>query len=245
MKNTRKNTSKNAEKGTGINISVALAQIRQRISDAEGRFDRVPNSVQLLAVSKTKPVTDIQAAIDAGQTCFAENYLQEAVEKIISLKNPQLIWHFIGSIQSNKTRDIAQHFHWAHTIDRIKIARRLNEQRPDHLPPLNICLQINISGENSKSGIAPNELIRLADDCASLPNIKIRGLMAMPEQDSDFEKQRVPFRQLRLLFTELQTEYPELDTLSMGTTGDLEAAIAEGATMVRIGTAIFGARNYQ
>jgi hypothetical protein len=236
MENIKKNTEKE--------ISVALAQIRQRISDAERCYNRDPNSVQLLAVSKTKPVAAIQAAIDAGQTCFAENYLQEAVEKIMCFNNPQLIWHFIGSIQSNKTRDIAQHFHWAHTIDRIKIARRLSEQRPQHLPPLNICLQINISGENSKSGIAPDELIQLADDCSSLANIKIRGLMAMPAQDSDFARQRAPFRQLRLLFTELQTGYPDLDTLSMGTTNDLEAAIAEGATMVRIGTAIFGARNY-
>jgi pyridoxal phosphate enzyme (YggS family) len=237
MKNIKKNTEKE--------ISAALAQIRQRISDAEQRFNRDPDSVQLLAVSKTKPVAAIQAAIDAGQSCFAENYLQEAVEKIMYFNNPQLIWHFIGSIQSNKTRDIAQHFHWAHTIDRIKIARRLNEQRPDHLPPLNICLQINISGETSKSGIAPDELIQLAADCSSLANITIRGLMAMPAQDSDFERQRIPFRQLRLLFTELQTSHPDLDTLSMGTTNDLEAAIAEGATMVRIGTAIFGARNYQ
>jgi pyridoxal phosphate enzyme (YggS family) len=245
MKNTKKNSSKNAEMSTEKNISVALAQIRQRISDAEHRFSRDPNSVQLLAVSKTKPVAAIQSAIDAGQTCFAENYLQEAVEKIMSLKKtPQLVWHFIGSIQSNKTHDIAQHFHWVHTIDRIKIAQRLNEQRPDHLPPLNICLQINISGEDSKSGIVPDELIRLADDCSSLPNIKIRGLMAMPAQDSDFERQRIPFRQLRILLTELQIKYPELDTLSMGTTNDLEAAIAEGATMVRIGTAIFGSRNY-
>ena len=244
MKSTKKNIGKNTEISTGKDISAALAQIRQRISDAERRFDRFPNSVQLLAVSKTKPEAAIQAAIDAGQTCFAENYLQEAAKKIMHFNNPHLVWHFIGSIQSNKARDIAQHFHWAHTIDRIKIARRLNEHRPGHLPPLNICLQINISGENSKSGIVPDELIRLAGECSSLPNIKIRGLMAMPEQDSDFEKQRVPFRQLRLLFTELQTEYPELDTLSMGTTGDLEAAIAEGATMVRIGTAIFGSRNY-
>ena len=244
MKSTKKNIRKNTEISTGKDTSAALAQIRQRISDAERRFNRVPNSVQLLAVSKTKPEAAIQAAIDAGQTCFAENYLQEAVKKIMHFNNPHLVWHFIGSIQSNKTRDIAQHFHWAHTIDRIKIARRLNEHRPGHLPPLNICLQINISGENSKSGIVPDELIQLADHCSSLPNIKIRGLMTMPAQASDFEKQRVPFRRLRLLFTELQTEYPELDTLSMGTTGDLEAAIAEGATMVRIGTAIFGSRNY-
>jgi len=236
---------KNIKKNTGKEISVALAQIRQRISDTERRFNRDPDSVQLLAVSKTRPVAAIKAAIDAGQACFAENYLQEAVEKIMFFNKPELIWHFIGSIQSNKTRDIAQHFHWAHTIDRIKIARRLSEQRPDHLPPLNICLQINISGENTKSGITPDELTQLADDCSSLANIKIRGLMAMPTQESDFERQRIPFRQLRLLFTELQNSYPDLDTLSMGTTSDLEAAIAEGATMVRIGTAIFGARNYQ
>lgn len=244
MKNTSKNTEKNSAISTEINISVALAQIRQRISDAEQRFNRDPNSVQLLVVSKTRSAASIQTAIDAGQTCFAENYLQEAVEKIIHLKNPQLIWHFIGSIQSNKTRDIAKYFHWAQTIDRIKIARRLNEQRPDQLPPLNICLQINISGENSKSGITPDELIQLADDCSSLANIKIRGLMAMPAQDSNFERQRAPFRELKRLFTEIRTRHPGLDTLSMGTTNDLEAAIAEGSTMVRIGTAIFGPRNY-
>jgi len=244
MKNTQKNSSKNAEISTEKNISVALAQIRQRISDTEECFKRDPDSVQLLAVSKTKPVAAIQAAIDAGQVCFAENYLQEAVEKIKHFNNPQLVWHFIGSIQSNKTRDIAQHFQWAHTIDRIKIARRLNDQRPENLPPLNICLQINISGEDSKSGIAPDELIQLADDCASLSNIKIRGLMAMPAQDSDFERQRIPFRELKRLFTECQSRHTGLDTLSMGTTIDLEAAIAEGATMVRIGTAIFESRDY-
>ena len=245
MKNTSKNTEKNSAISTEINISVALAQTRQRISDAEQRFNRNPNSVQLLAVSKTRSAASIQTAIDAGQTCFAENYLQEAVEKIIHLKNPQLVWHFIGSIQSNKTRDIAKYFHWAQSIDRIKIARRLNEQRPEHLPPLNICLQINISGENSKSGIIPDELIQFADDCSSLANIKIRGLMAMPVQDSDFERQRAPFRELKRLFTEVRTRHPGLDTLSMGTTNDLEAAIAEGATMVRIGTAIFGSRDYR
>jgi len=239
-----KSPEKNTEEITRKNISVALAQIRQRISESERRFNRVPGSVQLLAVSKTKPVTDVQAAINLGQVCFAENYLQEAVEKIKCLDNPQLVWHFIGSIQSNKTRDIAQYFHWAHTIDRAKVARRLSEQRPDHLPPLNVCLQINISGEKTKSGIQPHKLEQLADDCASLPNIRLRGLMAMPKQDADFERQRTPFRELRQLLTELQAEYPEMDTLSMGTTADLEAAIAEGATIVRIGTAIFGARSY-
>ena len=241
MKNFKKNTGKSTEK----DIFAALAQIRQRISDAERRFNREPDSVQLLAVSKTKPVTDVQAAINAGQVCFAENYIQEAVDKIMLLNNAQLIWHFIGSIQSNKTREIAQYFQWVHTINRIKVARRLSEQRPDHLPPLNVCLQINISGETSKSGISPFELKQLADDCSSLPNIKIRGLMAMPAQVSDFEKQRAPFRELRLLLIELQAKHPGLDTLSMGTTHDLEAAIAEGATMVRIGTAIFGARSYR
>ena len=239
-----KSPEKYTEEITRKNISVALAQIRQRISESERRFNRVPGSVLLLAVSKTKPVTDVQVAIDLGQVCFAENYLQEAVEKIKCLDNPQLVWHFIGSIQSNKARQIAHYFHWAHTIDRAKVARRLSEQRPGHLPPLNVCLQINISGEKSKSGIEPHELKQLADDCASLPNIRLRGLMAMPTLDSDFERQRIPFRELRRLLTELQTEYPQLDTLSMGTTTDLEAAIAEGATMVRIGTAIFGARSH-
>jgi PLP dependent protein len=226
------------------NISVALAQIRQRISAAEQRYNRESGSVTLLAVSKTKPVVDIQSAIESEQIHFAENYLQEAVNKIVNLNNARLVWHFIGSIQSNKTRDIAHHFQWVHTIDRIKIARRLSDLRPDHLPPLYVCLQVNISNEKSKSGVSPIELEQLANDCSSLPNIRVKGLMAMPAQESEFEKQRTPFRKLSQLFKELQTDYPELDTLSMGTTNDLEAAIAEGATMVRIGTAIFGARNY-
>lgn len=243
MKNNKENTEYNSRNNTDGNITAALAQIRQRIADAEQRFNRDAGSVQLLAVSKTKPVTDIQAAINAGQSCFAENYLQEAVGKIIHLSNAQVDWHFIGSIQSNKTRDIAQYFQWVHAIDRVKVARRLSELLPDYLPPLNVCLQINISGEKSKSGIEPHELKQLADDCASLPNIRLRGLMTMPAQDSDFERQRVPFRKLRQLLTELQTVYPELDTLSMGTTNDLEAAVAEGATILRIGTAIFGARS--
>lgn len=244
MKNAHKDNEKNALVSAENKISAALAQIRQRVSAAEQHFNRDPGSVQLLAVSKIKPASDIQAAINLGQNYFAENYLQEAIEKIKNLKNPQLIWHFIGSIQSNKIRDIAKYFQWVHTVDRIKVAKKLNEMRPDYLPPVNVCLQINISGETSKSGIEPLELKQLIEDCACLPNICLRGLMAMPAQETDFEKQRLPFRELRRLFTELQTEYPELDTLSMGTTNDLEAAIAEGATMVRIGTAIFGARNY-
>lgn len=235
MKETKKNTEKN--------ISAALAEVRLKITDAEQRFKRKPGSVQLLAVSKTKPLDAIQAAINAGQVCFAENYLQDAVEKIRFFKNPQLVWHFIGSIQSNKTRDIAQHFHWVHSIDRIKIARRLNDQRPDHLLPLNICLQINISNENSKSGIVASELLQFADACLSLTKLKIRGIMAMPTQVSDFEQQRIPFRKLKQLFVALQSPCPEIDTLSMGTSNNWKAAIAEGATMVRIGTAIFGSRN--
>ncbi|MFT5425169.1 MAG: pyridoxal phosphate enzyme (YggS family) [Gammaproteobacteria bacterium] len=243
MKSAHKDTEKNALISTENEISAALAQIRQRVSAAEQRFNRDPGSVQLLAVSKTKPVSDIQAAVNLGQNYFAENYLQEAIAKIESLNKDQLEWHFIGSIQSNKIRDIAKYFQWVHTIDRAKVVEKLSELRPDHLPPVNVCLQINISGEASKSGVEPQELKQLAEDCACLPNIRLRGLMAMPAQETDFEKQRNPFRELRRLFAELRTEHPELDTLSMGTTTDLEAAIAEGATMVRVGTAIFGARN--
>ena len=244
MKSTHKHTKKNALISAENQIFAALAQTRQRISAAEQRFNRDLGSVQLLAVSKTKPVTDMQVTIKLGQNYFAENYLQEAIEKIEYLNKAQLEWHFIGSIQSNKIRDIAKYFQWVHTVDKIKVAKKLNELRPDHLPPLNICLQINISGEASKSGIEPHELKQLAEGCACLPNIRLKGLMAMPAQEADFDKQRIPFRKLSRLFTELQTKYPELDTLSMGTTNDLEAAIAEGTTMVRIGTAIFGARNY-
>lgn len=242
-KDVRTNTLENGDQNTGNNISVALAHIRQTISDVEVRFNREPGSVQLLAVSKTKTIGDIQAAIDSGQSSFAENYLQEAVEKIKQLNNARLEWHFIGSIQSNKTRELANHFQWVHTVDRIKIAQRLSEMRPDHLPPLNICLQVNISGEQSKSGVEPQQLKQLAADCEALPNIKLRGLMAIPAPESDFDRQRMPFREMQRLFTELKTDYPEMDTLSMGTSNDLPAAIAEGATMVRIGTAIFGSRN--
>ena len=239
-----KNIKINAETSTEEKISVALAQIRLRIHAAEQRFNRARDSVQLLAVSKTKPINDIQMAINAGQVHFAENYQQEAATKIMSLNNSQLVWHFVGPVQSNKTRDIAQQFDWTHTIDRIKIARRLSGHRPEYLPPLNICLQVNISGETSKSGIEPKQLLQLANDCSTLPNLRLRGLMTMPTKDSDFERQRDSFREMKRLFDELQSKYPELDTLSMGTTNDLEAAIVEGSTLVRIGTAIFGERNY-
>ncbi len=244
MKSTHKDTGKNALVSTESEISAALAQIGQRISAAEQRFNRDPGSVQLLAVSKTRPVTDIQTAVNLGQNYFAENYLQEAMAKIKFIQKTRLEWHFIGAIQSNKIRNIAKYFQWVHSIDKVKEARKLSELRPDHLPAVNVCLQINISGETGKSGIKPLELKQLAEDCACLPNIRLRGLMAMPAQKVNFDKQRIPFRKLSQLFAELQTQYPELDTLSMGTSIDLEAAIAEGATMVRVGTAIFGARNY-
>lgn len=224
-------------------IATQLQKIRQQISDAEQRFERSPGSAQLLAVSKTKPIDVIRAAIAEGQHSFGENYLQEAVEKIETLHNPALDWHFIGAIQSNKTATIAANFNWVHTVDRLKIARRLSEQRPESLPPLNICLQVNTSGEQSKSGITFDELEDLAKDVATLPGVSLRGLMTIPAPEDDFERQRLPFRQLRLALERLNQQGHQLDTLSMGMSSDLEAAIAEGATYVRIGSAIFGARN--
>ncbi|OOZ41934.1 YggS family pyridoxal phosphate enzyme [Solemya pervernicosa gill symbiont] len=224
-------------------IAAQLQKIRQQISDAERRFERSPGSAQLLAVSKTKPIDAIRAAIAEGQHSFGENYLQEAVEKIETLHNPALDWHFIGAIQSNKTATIAANFNWVHTVDRLKIARRLSEQRPESLPPLNICLQVNTSGEQSKSGITFDELEDLAKEVVALPGVSLRGLMTIPAPEDDFERQRLPFRQLRLALERLNQQGHQLDTLSMGMSSDLEAAIAEGATYVRIGSAIFGARN--
>ncbi|WP_263081555.1 YggS family pyridoxal phosphate-dependent enzyme [Endozoicomonas sp. Mp262] len=216
-----------------------------RIQQAEHACNR-QGDVQLLAVSKTKPDSMIREAYSLGQKHFGENYLQEALDKIAQLSDlTDLCWHFIGPIQSNKTRDIASHFHWVHSVDRLKIARRLSEQRPEGLPPLNICLQVNISGEASKSGITLAELPDLAREIASLPALKLRGLMAIPAPETDPSKQRAPFHTLATAFRQLNQESDlQMDTLSMGMTGDLEAAIYEGATMVRIGTALFGARNY-
>lgn len=226
-------------------IYTALSRIKQRISIAERRYGRVPGSVKLLAVSKTKTEEEIQAAVNMGQLDFAENYLQEAGDKIINLDNHHLTWHFIGTVQSNKVRHIAGHFQWVHSIDRSKIAKKLSKSRSISEPPLSICLQVNTSCEKTKGGANVDDLRRLADECMFLPNIRLRGLMAMPAPESDFERQRAAFRQLGELFAELRSEYTELDTLSMGTTDDFEAAIAEGATIVRIGTAIFGKRNRQ
>ncbi len=224
------------------NIAANLTHVRQRIAAAESRFERAPGSVQLLAVSKTHPAEDLLAAIAAGQRRFGESYLQEAVAKITALADQPLEWHFIGPIQANKTRKIAEHFDWVHSIDRLKIAQRLSEQRPADLPPLQVCLQVNVSGEASKAGAAPDEAATMAQAIAELPRLRLRGLMAIPAAAADFERQRLPFRALRQLYEQLRDGGLPLDTLSMGMSGDMEAAIAEGATIVRIGTDIFGHR---
>ncbi len=230
------------------NIRERLEKVRQEIREAEARFGRTPNSVALLAVSKTWPLANILEAAECGQIEFGENYIQESVDKIDTLYKqpnaPQLEWHFIGSIQSNKTKEIANRFQWIHSIDRLKIARRLSEQRHPSLAPLNICLQVNISGETSKSGATPEEALSIAQEMSELPNLKLRGLMAIPAPSDSFEKQREIFSQVRNLQEALNQQGLALDTLSMGMSGDMEAAIAEGATIVRVGTAIFGQRNY-
>jgi pyridoxal phosphate enzyme (YggS family) len=228
-------------------IEQNLQAVRRNIAAAAQEAGRTPESVQLLAVSKTFGADAVQEAIRAGQTIFGENYLQEALDKIgavaAAADGAALEWHFIGPIQSNKTRPIAEHFDWVHTVEREKIAQRLSQQRPGMMAPLNVCLQVNISGEASKSGIAPNELRELAQQVAQLPNLRLRGLMALPEPAAEFEQQRVAFRQLRLLYEQLQADGLALDTLSMGMSGDMRAAIVEGATMVRVGSAIFGSRS--
>lgn len=231
-----------------MSISENLQQVRQAVTAAAQASGRDPASVQLLAVSKTFGPDAVIAAADAGQRAFGENYLQEAFDKqrAVQALRPDLVldWHFIGPIQSNKTRPVAEHFSWVHTVDREKIARRLSEQRPSHLPPLNICLQVNVSGEQSKSGVTPAELPALVQAVASLPQLRLRGLMAIPEPADDAEQQRKPFAQLRVLQQQLSALGIQTDTLSMGMSADMPAAIAEGATIVRIGTAIFGKRDY-
>lgn len=218
--------------------------VREQVLSACRDSQRAPESVQLLAVSKTRSADEIRQLHACGQTAFGENYLQEALDKIEALQALPLEWHFIGPIQSNKTRAIAEQFDWVHSVDRLKIARRLSEQRPDNLPPLNICLQVNISDEASKSGCTPEALPELARAVAALPNLRLRGLMAIPEAETDPTRQRATFARVRLLLEELKTELPQLDTLSMGMSGDLGAAIAEGSTLVRVGTALFGPRAY-
>ena len=225
-------------------VAPKLQQLRERISAACAAAGRPVHSVTLLAVSKTFGPDAVREAVAAGQRCFGENYVQEALDKIAALADvpPALEWHLIGPLQSNKTRDVAAAFDWVHSVDRLKIALRLSEQRPPHLPPLQVCLQVNISGEASKSGLMPNEVAVVAQAVAKLPRLMLRGLMAIPEPAEDFAAQRVPHRQLRELMQALQAEGLALDTLSIGMSADLEAAIAEGATLVRIGSAIFGER---
>lgn len=222
-------------------IAERIDLVMQRIRAAALQAGRDPSGIHLLAVSKTQPVESIRQAHAAGLRNFGENYLQEALNKQQSLTGLELIWHFIGPIQSNKTRAIANHFDWVHSVDRLKIAQRLSEQRSPTLPPLNICLQVNVSGETSKSGCDPSELPSLAEATAKLPNLSLRGLMAIPEPTTDLALQRQAFARLRELMQHLPQK---LDTLSMGMSHDLEAAIAEGATWVRIGTALFGERHY-
>ena len=222
-------------------IADNIAQVSSRIHAAALAAKRDEDSVQLLAVSKTKPAEALREAYAAGLRDFGENYLQEALSKQLELADLPLIWHFIGPIQSNKTRAIAEHFAWVHSVDRLKIAQRLSEQRPAELPPLNICIQVNVSGEASKSGCTPADLPALANAISELPRIKLRGLMAIPEPTEDRAAQDAAFAAVQRLQASLNLP---LDTLSMGMSHDLESAIAQGATWVRIGTALFGARDY-
>jgi pyridoxal phosphate enzyme (YggS family) len=225
-------------------ISDHLQTVRQRLASACVQAARAPESVDLLAVSKTQPAEAIRAAHAAGQTDFGENYVAEALAKIEVLADlrSQLCWHLIGPLQSNKTRSVAEAFDWVHSVDRLRIAERLSEQRPAHLAPLQLCLQVNISGEDSKSGVAPADVAALAAVVARLPRVRLRGLMAIPAPAEAIEAQRRPLAALRELLDALNQGGCALDTLSMGMSADLEAAVMEGATIVRIGTAIFGSR---
>lgn len=219
-----------------------LSAVRARIAAAERLHGRAPGSVDLVAVSKTCSADAVRSLANAGQRRFGESYLGEALEKIERLRDLELEWHFIGPIQSNKTRGIAGHFSWVHSVDRLRIAARLNEQRPPELPPLQICLQINISGETSKSGVPPEAASALVREIALLPRLRLRGLMAIPAPTSEPAQARSAFHRLSELLAALRGEWPALDTLSMGMSDDLEAAVAEGATLIRAGTALFGRR---
>jgi pyridoxal phosphate enzyme (YggS family) len=225
-------------------IANNIQQVQRRIAAACAAAQRPVQSVTLLAVSKTQEASAVRDAFGAGQRAFGENYVQEALDKMGALADlrPQVEWHLIGPLQSNKTRVVAEHFDWVHSVDRLKVAQRLSEQRPAHLPPLDVCLQVNISGEATKSGAAPAEVPALARAVAALPRLRLRGLMAIPEPEGDCEAQRAPHRLLRELQQVLVRDGLPLDTLSMGMSADLEAAVAEGSTLVRIGTASFGAR---
>ncbi len=229
-------------------IAQNLQVVANTIAEAAKQAGRPVDTVHLLAVSKTFGPEAVLEAVLAGQRAFGENYVQEGVDKIHAVAQARgctpLEWHFIGPIQSNKTRLIAENFDWVHTIEREKIAARLNEQRPAQLHPMQVCLQVNTSGEASKSGVAPDEVASLARAVAGMPRLKLRGLMSIPEPEEDFDRQRAAFRVLRELYDTLRADGLELDTLSMGMSADMQAAIMEGATIVRVGSAIFGARQY-
>jgi pyridoxal phosphate enzyme (YggS family) len=226
-----------------IGVTENLRKIRNLLESSAVDADRAPEAVHLLAVSKKQPLSKILDAAKAGQRDFGENFVQEGLDKIDQSRELNLTWHFIGHLQNNKTRVVAENFDWVHTIDTLKTAKRLSEQRPKSLMPLNICLQVNIDSEDRKSGISIAELPELAAACARLPNLTLRGLMCLPAARTDFSEQRFPFASLRKLASELRSDGIDTDTLSMGMTADYRAAVFEGATMVRIGTALFGARN--
>lgn len=223
-------------------MSERWAAVRARIATAADRAGRSAEGITLIAVSKLQSAASVAALADLGQRDFGENYLQEGLQKIDALRERKLIWHFIGQLQANKTRAVAENFDWAHTIDRTKIATRLAEQRPFHAPPLSVCVQVNLAAERTKGGVPPSELPDLLDTIAGLPRLRLRGLMALPPAEPDEGRQRHWFAALAALFAEAKQRHPQLDTLSMGMSGDLEAAILEGATHVRIGTALFGER---
>lgn len=225
-------------------IADNLQGVRARIASACTTAGRAADSVRLLAVSKTFGADAVLAAVAAGQTAFGENYIQEGVEKIAALAHLKLEWHCIGPIQSNKTRPVAEHFDWVHSVDRLKIAQRLSEQRPTDLSPLQVCIQVNMDGGPTKAGVAPADALALARQVAALPNLRLRGIMTIPEPATDFVAACAVHTGAKALFDALNAEGLELDTLSMGMTGDLEAAVQCGSTMVRVGTAIFGGRHY-
>lgn len=230
---------------TACNLRRRLAETRTRVASAALRYGRDPGSVGLVAISKAQPAAAIRIVAQEGQRDFGENYLQEALPKLAALSDLQLSWHYTGQLQANKTRPIAEHFHWVHTLDRERIAVRLNEQRPHYAAPLNICIQVRLADEPGKAGIAPTEVAALAHAVSALPRLKLRGLMCIPPPRETFEEQRALFQSLAECRRELISHGLGLDTLSMGMSGDLEAAVAAGATWVRIGTAIFGERTQQ
>lgn len=226
-----------------VTIAERLTSAYARIAEAAHKAQRNSNDIMLLAVSKTKPATDIMAAYEQGQRQFGESYVQEAVDKIAQLDTfSDIVWHFIGPIQSNKSALVAANFAWVQSVDRLKIAKRLNSQRPETMPPLNVLIQVNISEEEAKSGCHPNEITELAQYIDQCAHLQLRGLMAIPAKSDDANTQIQYFEQLQTCFDKLQTQYPHIDTLSMGMSNDVEAAIAAGSTMVRIGTDIFGTR---